>query len=177
MNLPSRAEIQCLLFVLQRVRIIEVFVKENIREFCRDIGNCVRTERFDCITNELGLQHHWLLLLSVHLLAYCIPYVISEVLTGRRYRRTYLLTTIRFLFTYVCLLIAGNLNKDIPERATGRFANVPFANHLRRFAKKRNESCAYIFAHDTKKGMYKKVRYACIYLVLSATDKVKAVGK
>ena len=63
---------------------------------------------------------------------------------------------IRFLFTYVCLLIVGNLNKDVPEKATGRFAKVPFANHLRRFAKKRNESCVYIFAHDTKKATIQK---------------------
>ena len=28
-----------------------------------------------------------------------------------------------------------------------------------------------------KKPWYKKVRYACIYLVLSATDKAKAVGE
>ena len=70
------------------------------------------------------------------------------------------------------MLIAGNLNKDVLERATGRFANVPFANYLLRFAKKRNESWVYIYAHDTK-----KVRYACIYLVLSATDKAKAVGE
>ena len=78
---------------------------------------------------------------------------------------------IRFLFTYVCLLISGNLNKGVPERATGRFVNVPFANHLRRFATKRNELCIYICT------WYKKVRYACIYLVLSATDKAKAVGE
>ena len=73
-----------------------------------------------------------------------------------------------------------NLNKDIPERATGRFANVPFANHFRRFATKRNESCIYnyIYLHMIqKKPWYKKVRYACIYLVLSATDRAKTVGE
>ena len=32
MNLPSGAEIWCPLWVLERVRIIEFFFKENIRE-------------------------------------------------------------------------------------------------------------------------------------------------
>ena len=40
MNLLSGAEILCPLSVLERVRIIEAFFKENIRQFCRDIGNC-----------------------------------------------------------------------------------------------------------------------------------------
>ena len=40
MNLLSGAEILRPLSVLERVRIIEVFLKENVREFCRDIGNC-----------------------------------------------------------------------------------------------------------------------------------------
>ena len=36
----------------------------------------------------------------------------------------------------------------------------------------------YIYLHMIqKKPRYKKVRYACIYLVLSATDQAKAVGE
>ena len=53
MNLLSGAEIQSPLSVLEKVGIIqsiEFFFKENILEFCQDIGNCpqqrgVRTER------------------------------------------------------------------------------------------------------------------------------------
>ena len=56
---------------------------------------------------------------------------------------------------------------------SSRFANVPFATILCRFAKKRNERCACTcFAPS---AMIKKVRYACTYLVLSTTDQAKAV--
>ena len=45
-------------------------------------------------------------------------------------------------------------------RVTSRFANVPFAAH--------------VYASFSQ-PRYKKVRYACIYFVLSATDQEKAV--
>ena len=57
---------------------------------------------------------------------------------------------------------------------TSRFANVPFANVLRRSTKKGNQRCACIclvpLSYDTK-----KMRYTCIYPVLLATDQAKAV--
>ena len=54
MNLLPRAEILCPLSVLERVRIIEVFLRGNVREFCRYRGNCphwrgVHIERFECV--------------------------------------------------------------------------------------------------------------------------------
>ena len=54
-----------------------------------------------------------------------------------------------------------------------RFANVPFADVLRRSVKKRNERYACIcFVCST---MIEKVQHACIYLVFLATDKAKVV--
>ena len=59
------------------------------------------------------------------------------------------------------------------EKVTGRFANVPFANILSRSAKKWT-SAAQIYASFSQ-SWYKKLRYACIFLVLSATDQAKVV--
>ena len=56
---------------------------------------------------------------------------------------------------------------------TSRFANFLFANVLSRPAEKRNERCASICF--VLSAWYKKVRYACVYLVLSSTDQEKAV--
>ena len=45
---------------------------------------------------------------------------------------------------------------NVEGSVTGRFANVPFANVLRRSTKKGNQRCACIclvpLSHDTKKG-------------------------
>ena len=51
---------------------------------------------------------------------------------------------------------------------TNRFAGVPFANVLCRSTKKRNERCSCLCF--VLSAMIQKVRYACIYLVLSNTD-------
>ena len=56
---------------------------------------------------------------------------------------------------------------------TGRLANVPFANVL--IVPLRSETiAAHVYASFSQLG-YKVVRYASVYIVLSATDQAKAV--
>ena len=56
---------------------------------------------------------------------------------------------------------------------TSRFANVPFVNVLV-VPLKSETSAAQVYASFSQPG-YKVVRYASVYLVVSATDQVKAV--
>ena len=56
---------------------------------------------------------------------------------------------------------------------TSRFANVPFVNVLV-VPLKRETSASHVYASFSQPE-YKVVRYASVYLVLSATDQTKAV--